>query len=67
MDLSVEAGGRTLQSKRNSVTRTWKVGEYKVQFDWKLGELWERGDKFCLIPEGLEGPVRIWQLIGKKM
>ena len=25
------------------------------------------GDKFCLIPKGLEGPVRIWQLIGKKM
>ena len=41
MDL-VEAGGRIFQSKRNTVTRSSKVGEYKVQFDWKLGKLWER-------------------------
>ena len=41
MDL-VEAGGRTLQSKRNTVTRSSKIGEYRLQFDWKLGEPWER-------------------------
>lgn len=38
MEFSSRGGGRTLEAKKNSVTRRWKVGKDKVQFDWKLGE-----------------------------
>lgn len=60
--------GKDTPKQKKQCDQKLEGGRVQVQFDWKLGELWQReGGKFCLIPEGLEGPVRIWQLIGKKM
>lgn len=68
VEFSSRGGGRTLQSQRDSVTRSLKVGKYKVQFDRKLGDSGRKArEKFCLMKESLEGQVRILWLIGKKM